>query len=277
MNYISRQDALRRDLSHYFTGKPCKHGHVANRTTTTRKCVECSRRAATEFHHKNRDVVLEKRRKRYADDPHAAQKARLAYAANPEIAKRSERKRRNKYPEMFKQKAAEYYRSNSESIKAKVRDYNQKYSTTISERRRKSYAETPTNIRVERSEKRRGRWDADPSLKEQAYAKAKSYREENVDLVRAHKSNRAAMLKAARGNISAVTVSRLREYQKDRCLYCDADCSTSFHVDHIIPLAKGGTNELTNLAIACPPCNLRKQARHPLVFLAILWKELQWI
>jgi hypothetical protein len=35
----------------------------------------------------------------------------------------------------------------------------------------------------------------------------------------------------------------------------------SFHVEHIVPTAKGGTTELENLAWACPGCNLRKSDR----------------
>lgn len=35
----------------------------------------------------------------------------------------------------------------------------------------------------------------------------------------------------------------------------------SFHVEHVIPLCRGGTNELANLVLACPSCNLRKADR----------------
>jgi len=36
------------------------------------------------------------------------------------------------------------------------------------------------------------------------------------------------------------------------------DRTWNYHVDHKIPLALGGTNDLDNLTIACPPCNLSK-------------------
>jgi hypothetical protein len=35
----------------------------------------------------------------------------------------------------------------------------------------------------------------------------------------------------------------------------------SFHVEHILPRAKGGSSELLNLALACPGCNLHKADR----------------
>lgn len=32
----------------------------------------------------------------------------------------------------------------------------------------------------------------------------------------------------------------------------------SIHIDHVIPLCKGGTDDLGNLVVACADCNLRK-------------------
>jgi hypothetical protein len=50
MNLLSRQDALAQGSSTYFTGAPCKHGHVASRFTTTRQCVTCSSVKAAAYH-----------------------------------------------------------------------------------------------------------------------------------------------------------------------------------------------------------------------------------
>jgi len=35
------------------------------------------------------------------------------------------------------------------------------------------------------------------------------------------------------------------------------------HVDHIVPLAQGGTNDITNFQALCPKCNLSKGAKMP--------------
>lgn len=39
---ITRKEAVERSLPRYFTGKPCKHGHIAERVVKG-TCVECDR------------------------------------------------------------------------------------------------------------------------------------------------------------------------------------------------------------------------------------------
>lgn len=48
------------------------------------------------------------------------------------------------------------------------------------------------------------------------------------------------------------------KWQRKKCYYCDEDIRERHHVDHQIPLVKGGSNEYSNLVLACPPCNMRK-------------------
>ena len=45
------------------------------------------------------------------------------------------------------------------------------------------------------------------------------------------------------------------------CFYCKRDVGTSFHIDHKVPVAKGGDHSLDNFAIACMPCNQEKHAK----------------
>lgn len=58
------------------------------------------------------------------------------------------------------------------------------------------------------------------------------------------------------------------ENQPKVCFYCGCDCPESFHVDHFIPLSKGGAHVLPNLRIACGTCNVRKSAKLPDVWMA---------
>jgi len=41
------------------------------------------------------------------------------------------------------------------------------------------------------------------------------------------------------------------------CRKCKA-VTSNLQIDHVIPISKGGTNELDNLQLLCPPCNLVK-------------------
>ena len=41
MQLISKQEAKAQGLLHYYTGKPCKHGHIAERLVSTRHCCAC--------------------------------------------------------------------------------------------------------------------------------------------------------------------------------------------------------------------------------------------
>lgn len=48
------------------------------------------------------------------------------------------------------------------------------------------------------------------------------------------------------------------------CEYCQSPkkyCTASFHCDHIHPKKEDGKTELTNLAFACPSCNIHKAAK----------------
>ena len=43
-----------------------------------------------------------------------------------------------------------------------------------------------------------------------------------------------------------------------RCTYCGSD--ESLEIDHIVPIARRGTNDISNLQALCRPCNRRKGA-----------------
>lgn len=58
--------------------------------------------------------------------------------------------------------------------------------------------------------------------------------------------------------------TRFDVFKRDgfKCMYCGAHPpSVLLHVDHVVPVAAGGKNDLDNLITACEPCNLGKGAR----------------
>lgn len=55
----------------------------------------------------------------------------------------------------------------------------------------------------------------------------------------------------------------VREYLLEKwgrkCAYCSAE-NTPLQIEHIQPKARGGSNRISNLTLACQPCNLKKGA-----------------
>lgn len=81
----------------------------------------------------------------------------------------------------------------------------------------------------------------------------------------AYKHRRRAI---ERAGISGPEQARWTLAQVKICHWCGIDCAERFHIDHYMPLSKGGAHEITNLVIACPPCNMSKQAKDPVQFAA---------
>jgi len=61
--------------------------------------------------------------------------------------------------------------------------------------------------------------------------------------------------------LSSQQKTAVKQRAQDCCEYCwsqEAYSPDTFSVEHIVPLAKGGTNDANNLANACQGCNNRK-------------------
>ncbi len=64
-----------------------------------------------------------------------------------------------------------------------------------------------------------------------------------------------------KSRLSSQQKTAVKQRAQDCCEYCwsqEAYSPDTFSVEHIVPLAKGGTNDANNLANACQGCNNRK-------------------
>lgn len=76
-------------------------------------------------------------------------------------------------------------------------------------------------------------------------------------------ARRRATQLGADGSHTNKDVAMLLAAQSGLCAACHADVSTGFHVDHVIPLSKGGSDGPENLQILCPSCNRSKASKLP--------------
>lgn len=89
---ISRQTALRLGLRHYFTGRACRHGHIAERFTSTADCTVCSCKRAADYYSRNPQKMAARARKRYWQNPEAIlTRQRARYWSDPEAAREKQR------------------------------------------------------------------------------------------------------------------------------------------------------------------------------------------
>ncbi|WP_372465527.1 HNH endonuclease [Streptomyces olivaceus] len=77
---------------------------------------------------------------------------------------------------------------------------------------------------------------------------------------RGNHQRRAMLAATARYVVTVRDVSRLWNRYGRSCAYC-GQSSASLHQEHIVPIARGGTDGVGNLVPACPDCNLAKGDR----------------
>jgi len=85
----------------------------------------------------------------------------------------------------------------------------------------------------------------------------------NPERVRVVQRNRYARQMGAEGHHTAQDIEILYKAQKGRCYWCDKRVGKDYHVDHVIPLSRGGTNWPSNLVIACAYCNCSRGNKLP--------------
>lgn len=93
-----------------------------------------------------------------------------------------------------------------------------------------------------------------------------AYRAKNRELIAALKRNYKARKRAAAGTHTGADITAILTAQNGRCAMCRVRLRGGYHVDHVTPLIKGGSNGRANLQLLCPPCNLSKKDKDPLAF-----------
>lgn len=72
--------------------------------------------------------------------------------------------------------------------------------------------------------------------------------------------------RASGGAHTPAQVRELLAKQRCLCVYCRASLKRGYDEDHIVPVSRGGSNDITNIQLLCPTCNRRKNATDPIVF-----------
>jgi 5-methylcytosine-specific restriction endonuclease McrA len=225
---VTRDQARASGATRYFTGKPCKHGHLGQRTTCNGGCIWCNQ----------------------------ASIAALYYGEG-----RAGRKYRNARRKAWKD-------ANREKVRVGSRIYDnahreQKTAWKVANRDRINQLEREANRQNRAAYKAR----IDRYLASKGKATQQAYIRAHPEIIRAIKRNRRARLANAKGSHTAAEIKVLYAEQSGRCAYCDVPLTKSYAADHIVPLSRGGSNWISNIALACKSCNSRKHAMDEAEFL----------
>jgi 5-methylcytosine-specific restriction endonuclease McrA len=93
-------------------------------------------------------------------------------------------------------------------------------------------------------------------------AKSRQYYRTHKAQHRVHSHAYRARKRTAEGKFTSQDIQRQLVAQKNTCYWCSKKLE-KYEVDHIIPLTRGGTNDPSNLVIACPWCNNSKHNKLP--------------
>lgn len=190
------------------------------------------------------------------------------------------------YRQRTKQKKAEYdiaYRSrNKDALAAYKLEWRRTHAVRLKEyraataiRRKQIFAKWAEKNKERLTQKRKSEYRADPgSARSKAIAwrkahpeTAREYRKRNAEKLSASYHRRRALKLSAGGAHTAEQINELLVRQKFRCVVCRGLINKKRHKDHIVPLSAGGTNDILNIQLLCPSCNLSKHDRDPLSFM----------
>lgn len=138
----------------------------------------------------------------------------------------------------------EYVRDNRESVREQKKAYYQRH--------REWFAEYMKTYRL--------------SNRESVRKRGKRHYEENPQLYLAYSRARRARLAEVGGSHDDEDVRAKYLQQRGQCHWCAASLQGVYHVDHVVPISKGGGNGPGNICCACPACNLAKGTKMPWEF-----------
>jgi hypothetical protein len=143
MNIITRAAARSAGLKTYYTGKPCLHGHVAERRTDNGQCVCCKSELGRHWRAENHEYMRQYR----AENAEARREYDRQYRAeNAEAVRERKRQWHAENAEAVRERCRQYYAENAKSVRERIRQYRAENAEAARERCRQYRANNPHKV-----------------------------------------------------------------------------------------------------------------------------------
>lgn len=156
--------------------------------------------------------------------------------------------------ERINQRNRQYYEVNKELFRARSVAYREANKDAMREMGRRYYVENKEWINARNREYYY-------EHREKSLQGMAEYRVKNRAHLNVISRNYFARKRQAKGSYTFDDVWGMYESQQGLCAYCEMPLFATFHVDHMVPLSRGGSNSWTNLAVSCIECNLSKGSK----------------
>lgn len=209
-------------------------------------CAPCARAACAKWRIENKEKNQEIKAKYRASNKEKI----AAYDAN----------RRLENPDLLRARCSEWRAKNPEKARDGMARYRSENKELLRERSAKARAANLENARRKESARRA----ANP---EKYRASVARWAASNLDKLRINNQNRRAKKAANGGKLSKDIAARLLKLQRGKCACCGLPLGVKYHLDHIMPIALGGTNTDDNIQLLRDVCNFQKHMKHPVDFM----------
>lgn len=204
---------------------------------------------------------------------HARKDSRSGYASHCKVC-RKEVWDKNKEERAIKSKL--YRDNNKDKLSAKRREYYLKNKDRENAYMKQYAIDNADKIRAAnkayRENNKARKKELDKKYREENKEKIAEYKREwiKTEIGKASKraSNHKRDLRTKETNDGTITRRSLVELfieQDNKCFHCEREldhhAKGAVHLDHLIPLSKGGCHTISNVRWSCASCNLTKQAK----------------
>lgn len=182
---------------------------------------------------------------------------------------------RKENPDMAKRQKSAWSANNKEQISAQKAAYYAKNRDRIRAAQNKN-----AKINPERKSATNAKWKADnkerirlatvqrnQEKREVIRSQNSAWKKANPEAVKIYKQNRRARKRSNGGVLSRGLSEKLFTLQRAKCACCGLPLGDNYHLDHIMPLALGGSNTDDNIQLLRQRCNNQKYSKHPIDFM----------